>query len=215
MPLASFDDLKSAVGTWMARGDVAGNAEDFIALGEAGLNRELNPVEIDATLAGAAGSRTIDISSQSMVEPLALFLAQIGEDEIELTRKQAGTFPFLDLTGKPALWSINGSNIEFDRELDAAYPFRFRFRQRFALSASATTNWLLTNHPDLYLAATLIWGGVFTQDDPTAARWVSIMNTALPSVRHIIAQSNRSTLNVDPALSRIGRRHVFTNDMIA
>lgn len=215
MALSTYSDLKSAVSSWMARSDLGGSAADFIVLGEAGLNRELNPVEIDATLTGTAGSRMIDISGQSMVEPLALFLAEDGEDEFELTRKQAGTFPLIDSSGKPSIWSINGTNIQFDRELDAAYPFRFRFRQKFALSDAATTNWLLTNHPDLYLAATLVWGGVFTQDDPTAARWVTLLKTALASVRNIIAQSNRSALTVDPALGRIGRRVVYmgTDDL--
>jgi hypothetical protein len=59
----------------------------------------------------------------------------------------------------------------------------------------------LTNHPDVYLAAVLVWGGVFIQDDPTASRWVSILSNGIPSVRNIIAQGKRALLSVDPVLA--------------
>ena len=200
MAITTYSELKSAVTNWMTRGDVASQAAECISLAEAGLNRELSPIETDATLAGVVDSRSIDISALSMVEPIALFLAQSGYDEVELKPMDDGTFPYVVTSGYPRIWAIDGTNIDFDRPLDTAYPFRFRYRQRFALSDAAPTNWLLTNHPDVYLAATLVWGGVFIQDDPAASRWVSLLNSALPSVRNIIVQSRRGTLSVDPAL---------------
>lgn len=207
MAITDYAGLKTAVGNWMSRADMIGEAEDFISLAEAGLNRELNPVEIDVTMTGATDSREIDISSQSCVEPIALFLAQTGLNEIELTPMTAGTFAFQNASGCPRFWSISEDHIVFDRPLDQAYPFRFRFRQRFGLSDTASTNWLLTYHPDVYLAACLIWGGVFIQDDPTAARWVTLLNTALPSVRNTIAQSKRALATVDASMptTRNGR----------
>lgn len=200
MPINDFPSLKTAVSNWMSRGDVAGEADDFISLGEAALNRELNPVEIDVTLTGVANSRSIDIAGQSCVEPIALFLAETGLDEVPLTPKTDGTFPYLNSSGRPRFWAIDGTNIDFDRPLDQAYPFRFRFRQRFALSETAPTNWLLTNHPDVYLAAVLVWGGVFIQDDVAASRWMTILNTALPSVRNTIAQSKRALATMDSSM---------------
>lgn len=200
MPITDYASLKTAVGNWMARSDMVGEAADFISLAEAGLNRELDPVEIDVTLTGVVNSRSIDVSAQAMVEPIALFLAETGRDEVQITPKADGTFPYLHSSGRPSVWAIDGDNIDFDRPLDQAYPFRFRFRQRFALSDTVTTNWLLTKHPDLYLAATIIWGGFFIQDDNAAARWATILNTALPSVRNSIAQSKRALASVDAGL---------------
>lgn len=208
MAIGNYSDLKAAITTWMSRGNVAGQAADCIMLAEAALNRELNPVEIDVTLTGVQDSRSIDISTQNCVDPIALFLADTGCDEVEMTRKDDGTFPYRSSSGYPRFWAIDGTNIDFDCPLDQAYPFRFRFRQRFALSDDAPTNWLLTYHPDVYLAAAIVWGGIFIQDDPAAARWISILNSALPSVRNIIAQSKRGTLTVDPALQR---RRRYTN----
>lgn len=206
MAISTYDELKAAVTNWMARGDVAGDAGDFVMLAEAHLNRELKPIEQDATLAGTASSRSIDISSLSCVSPIALFLAETGRDEVELTRKQDGTFPYIETSGRPSIWAIDGSNIDFNRKLDAAYPFRFRYRQRFALSDSAPTNWLLTNHPDVYLAATLVWGGVFIQSSPQAGTFGQILSEGIPSVRNAIAQKNRAVLSAPLDLQMIGRR---------
>lgn len=202
MAISDYSELKTAVTTWMTRSDVAGEAADFIALAEAALNRELGVIETETAITGTVGLRRISVSSLNPVEPIALFLAEAGLDEVEMTAKEDGTFPYRVDSGYPRYWSFGNNNIDFDSPLDQAYPFRFRYRERFALSDAAPTNWLLTYHPDLYLAAVLIWGGVFIQDNDTTARWASILSSALPSVKNILAQSKRSTATVDPALMR-------------
>jgi hypothetical protein len=215
MALANYTDLKTAVTNWMAKSSLSGQAADFITLAEAALNRELNPVESDTTLTGTNGSRTISISAYSVVEPIALFLAETGRDEVELTKKQDGTFPYSVISGRPRYWSIDGTNIDFDCPLSGAYPFRFRARTRFALSDAAPTNWLLTNHPDVYLAATLLWSGLYTRNNPIMQNFAAILTEGIPQVRNIIAQSNRGVLTVDIALQRIGRRSYYdgTHDL--
>lgn len=200
MALANYSDLQSSVTDWLARSDIQAAAPDCITLAEARLNRLLGAVETDQTLTGTSGSRRIDISSLSCVEPIALFLAESGNDEVQLTPKADGTFPYLNSSGKPRYWAIDGTNIDFDRPLDAAYPFRFRFRQRFALSDSATTNWLLTNHPDVYLAAALMWGAGYVKSIAEASTWKSILDEGIPEVRRVLARNKKSVLTVDPAL---------------
>ncbi|MDW6020242.1 hypothetical protein SAZ10_00535 [Mesorhizobium sp. BAC0120] len=205
MPIGNYDDLKSAVTNWMARVDVAGNAADFIMLAEARLNRELDPIELDAMIAGTTGSREIDIVSLSCDRPISLFLAQAGLNEAEMTPKAPGTFPLTAVAGRPRYWAKDGDKIGFDRALDADYPFRFRFSQKFALSDEAPVNWLLANHPDVYLAAVLTWGGLFIRDDVYAGQFQAVLNASLPEVKNIIAQSKRGLLTVEPMLQRLGQ----------
>lgn len=205
MAIANYADLKSALTNWMARLDLAGEAADFITLGEARLNRELDPVEMNTTLTGTLDSRLIDITALSCSKPIALFLAQTGLNEAELTPKAEGTFPIISQSGRPRYWARNQETLVFDRALDAAYPFRFRFSQKFSLSDSATTNWLLTNHPDVYLAAMLVWGGLFIRDNTYAAQFQAVLNSGLKEVRGEIAKSKRGNLTVDPLLQRINQ----------
>jgi hypothetical protein len=203
MALDTYANLKTAIQDWMVRSDLSGNVADWITLGEAKLNRELNPVETDNSLTGAADNREISTSALSVVEPIALFLVDTDtSDETELTQKT--DFARDATSGKPTYWRFvqhaTTPKIVFDCPLDAAYTFRFVARVRFALSDSATTNWLLTNHSDLYLAAAILEGSLFTENYDKAAAFKVKYDDALPSVRNIIAQSKRAVATVDPAL---------------
>ena len=205
MSFSSKSDLKAAITNWMVRSDISGDADDIITLAEARLNRELDAVETDSTITGTLDSRSIDISALSMVEPIALFLAETGLDEVELTPKVDGTFPYRAVSSRPAFWAIDGTNIDFDCPLDAAYPFRFRYKQRFSLANDGSTNWLLTNYPDIYLAAAIVWGSVFIKAKEDTAFYKAILDEGLPSIKHVIAQSKRALLTTDPMLQRISR----------
>ncbi len=207
MALDNRNDLLAAITDWMARSDVSGNAGDFIALGEARLNRELKPIELDTTLTGVVDNNSVDIASLSMAAPVALFMTDgIVPTEIELAPKADGTFPIQSISIRPRFWAIDGTTIVFDSPLDQPYTFRFRFQQRFKLSESAPTNWLLTNHPDVYLAASLVWGGLFIQASPYAGQFQAVLNSGIPEVKSYIAQMKRGIASVDPALQRIGRQ---------
>ncbi len=205
MALSTYAQLQTAVGNWMARGDLSGEAADFITLGEARLNREIPAVETDVTITGTLNSRRIDVSANSVVSPIALFLVEANGDEIEIVQRSDGSFPYSSTSDQPRFWAMDGTNIDFDCPLDSAYTFRFRIRQRFSLSDASPTNWLLTNHPDIYLAATLMWGGVFTQDSTYGTTFLQVLKEGVPQVQNIIAEQSRGILTVDPALSQFGR----------
>lgn len=204
MALANYTDLQAAALDWMKRAGQTGQTADWVALAEARLNRELGAVETDMTLTGVASSRRIDISAVAMVQPIALFLAETGRDEVFINPKSDGTFPYLTTSGRPTAWAIDGTNIDFDRPLDAAYPFRLRYRQKFNL-ATASTNWLLTNHPDIYLAAVLMWGAGYNYDWNNGSVWKQTLDEGIPSVRNQIAQKKRAVLTVDPGLTSRSR----------
>jgi hypothetical protein len=71
----------------------------------------------------------------------------------------------------------------------------------FQLSDAEPTNWLLANAPDVYLAASLIWGGVFVKNDEEAGRWNAVLQTGLDDLLWADDSANREvTLQVDPAL---------------
>lgn len=204
MALSDYSELQTEAIDWMERSGQAAKAPVWIQLAESRLNRELGVVETDAALIGTVASRSIDISSLAMVQPIALFIAEVGCDEEMLTPKADGTFEYRSDVGRPSFWAIDGTNIDFDCPLSTAYPFRFRYRQRFAL-ATSNTNWLLTNHPDLYLAATLMWGAGYNQDWPNGAAWKQMLDEGIPQVKNQIAQTKRATATVDAALTYPGR----------
>jgi len=210
MTLDTYANLKTAVQDWLARSDLSANAADWVTLGEARLNRNLDPVEVDQTLTGTVDSRRLDVSSYAIVAPVALFLVDpTTSDETWMTPRGEGTFAYLNTSGQPTIWGMDSSQdyIDMDRPCDQAYSFRFRYSQRFALSDSVTTNWLLANNPDLYLAASILWGCAFTGQDQRAAGFKLIWDEGIRETRHVIARNNRrGDLRVDPALAAMTNR---------
>lgn len=201
----NYAELQTEVVDWMERQGQSAKAPLWVQLAEARFNRELGVVETNSTLSGAFGSRSIDISSLSMTQPIALFLSDPGRNEETLTPKSEGTFEYRSGTGRPKFWAIDGRAITFDCPLGSPYSFRFRYRQRFELSSSVPTNWLLENHPDLYLAGTMMWGAGYNMDWPNGSVWKQVIEEVLPQVKSQIAQSKRGTATVDPALSMVSR----------
>ena len=117
---------------------------------------------------------------------------------------------YAETVGRPSQWTYpSTSELKLDRPCDQAYAFRFHYRQRFALSDSATTNWLLTNHPDIYLAACLMWGAGYQEAFPNGAVWKAVLDEQVPAVAHTLAKQRKGTLRVDTGLADIGRRSTF------
>lgn len=185
--------------------------DNIITLAEAGLNRALPAVETDTPLTGVLSNRRIDITSISLVKPIALFQVPTTGRDVRLQQQADGSITYREDNGFPTRWAIDGtgSYIDFDCPLDTAYTFRFRNVQRFHLATDAATNWLLTNHPDVYVAACVVWGYARMEDVPNAAQWSQQLGSGIAEVKHELAQLKRGMLRVDPALSSIGRRPHF------
>ncbi len=200
MALATYADLKAALGTWnIDRTDLP--AADLVALAEARLNRDLRlrTMEAEAALTGAEGSRFVALPAD-FLEPLELWL------ELASGRQGLDYVPPEDLPNRPngaqpQYWSVDGANLAFEAPLDAAYDLTLRYLQRFALSDGATTNWLLTNWPDAYLAAGNVEAALWLQDDEQAGRWQARYGEAVTDINAKESRSRAAaTLRADPAI---------------
>ena len=200
--------LKTALGAWLKRAGISTQADDCLTLCEARLNRDLGEVLTDDTITGVVSSNAIDVSSLSVAMPIGVFRIDTA-GEYPLTQKIDGTYARSLTDGTPVFWSLLGDNIVFDCPCISAYTFRFKYRQRFTLAADGDTNWLLTNHPDIYLAAAIVWGALYLDDDGKAGKWAAVLEQGIPSVKRYISAQNRSVLSLDPGLSDIGRSGSF------
>lgn len=210
MALANYTDLKAAISDWLDRSDITASAADFVRLAEARINRLLEGDETDATVTGSIGSRVISVSSLSVAEPIAVFIVSDDGDETEIVQKTAGTFPYSGTNGVPAFWALDGSSIKFDCPLDAAYTFRFRYRGKYALSDASPTNALLTNAPDVYLAAAIWWGCVYVGDGGKAVAYKHLWDEFEDEHSYAESRKKRAILTPDPALAQMGGSAVYS-----
>jgi hypothetical protein len=204
MAISTYAELQTAVQAFMERNDIAGDVPTFISLAEARLNRLLPMVETDVILTGTAGSREISVAALKIVAPIVLKLIDFG-NEYDFTPRPPGAFNNVDTTGYPHFWSLDNDKIKLDRQLDQPYRFRFRYQGRFGLSDTVTSNKLLLDHPDVYLAATLVWGGAFVRDAQLAAPYQSLVNEFIEETKTLLNRAKPAVLTVDPMFTSAGR----------
>jgi len=209
MAITNYSELQAAIIDFMARSDISGSAATFIQLAEARLNREIESISSTIVLNGIQDQNFIDITSLNIIEPVSLYVDGVIH-EFSVTPKPQGSFPYFEISATPSVWCIeevvSGADqltyIRFDRALDVPYTFRFTYQGRFALSNDRPTNDFLRNYPDVYLAACIVWGAVYTKDSGLAAGYKAILDEGLAEAKSTYAQSKRGELSVDPMLRR-------------
>ena len=165
MSITTFAELQTAIGTWSARSDSAFTASipDFIALAEARFNRELRTRWQETALT----SETIT-SYQLAIPSDAAAVKHIWPDGTPTGRIEQKTLDYVvglraGGDGTPRFFAWSGANWEFDSSgtISGVY-----YAKVPALSVSATSNWILASHPDLYVWGALEQAAIFMKDAP-------------------------------------------------
>lgn len=180
MAISTYAELQTAVASWLNRSDLTAQIPDFITLAESALNRHLNlrVMTQEASLSTVASSRTVALPT-SFIEPIALW--RLDTDRVPLIFRLPETMEISTTSGRPEHWAVD-ETIVFERPADAIYSLILRYVKGFALSDAATTNWLLTNHPDVYLFATLVEAAPYLRDDNLLGIWSARLEKAVAKV---------------------------------
>lgn len=196
MALANYTDLRAALGTWnFNRTDLP--TADLILLAETRLNADLNLRNFtsDESLTGVVDARTIALPSNFVSASDCWIVKDWGRDR--LAQLPPGMDTVTD-TGEPCQWSIEGETLAFERPCDEAYSFVLRCITKLSL-VDTTTNWLMTNYPDTYLAASNVEAALWLNDDAQAERWEARYQAAVKNVNRIEARARTAPLRTEIA----------------
>lgn len=208
MSLTSYTDLVNQTATWMLR---SGNATftamipDFITLLEARLNYGNDDPEMPS-----APLRVRQMLVVGNVWSLAASTntAVLPTDFLQLrTLKMADTLPAKkltymtpnqmdavwasNLTGPPQNYTIDGPNIRVAPQDSTSHTLMGDYWQKIpALTASNTSNWLLTAMPGIYLNGTCLEGSVFTR----SANNISIFGRIYTSLVNALQKQNNAAM---------------------
>lgn len=188
MAIASYAQLKTAIASWAHRSNISDSViSDFVSLAEAEFNRALRCVQQETR-------STLSVSSRYTALPADfLELRRIEYDGSpvyplnSLTPYQQTGYRQNQPTGEPVYYSIVGTDIEIVPTQTSASVDILYYAKIAALSDSNTTNWLLTAHPDLYLAECLRQLGIYTKDDNAIARYGAQVAEAIRTIRQLDA----------------------------
>lgn len=187
--ISSYSALKTAVAAWLNRTDLTDRIPDFISLGEAKLNSDLDNIrsmEAKNTLYTTAGvsyvGLPVDLLEIKRVQVLDSFnqvLEYRSPDELSADYES-------NQTGRPAVFTVVGGNMELAPIPDAVYAVELTYFQRLAaLSDTNTTNWLLTSWPNAYLYAALVAAQPFIMADPRLATFEALYKQAVQGINNI------------------------------
>ena len=184
MALATYSDLKTSIANWLNRSDLTTEiAEDFIVLAEKDFNSKLRVRKMIAQ-----SSITIDAETETLptgfLQVRDFYILQ-GNTKYSLqyiTPAQMDQIRGGSTTGQPSTYTILGDNLRFAPAPSTSYTGVINYYKEFdPLSDSNTSNYILTNHPAIYLYGSLYHASNFLGgiEPNQAGQWEKMYQTAL------------------------------------
>ena len=184
MALTNYTTLKASIANWLNRSDLTDEiADDFIVLTEADFNSKLRVRKMIA-------QSTITIDSETESIPTGFlqvrdFYILSGSTKYPLrymTPSQMDQVKGTSVTGIPQAYTILGDTFRFTPKPDSSYTGYLNYYKKFdALSSTNATNFILTDHPAIYLYGSLFHAANFLggYNPQQVQTWQQMYATAL------------------------------------
>jgi len=186
MSIATYSELNTAVANWLDRDDLTDRIPEFIALCEARFNRllRIRAMEYKQTASTVSGQRNLALPTGFIQ------MRNLQMNETPIVPMQYVTPEIYDrlygstLTGTPQMYTIIADEIQLGPIPGSALTIEMLFYKRFdALTDVATTNWMITNAPDVYLYGCLLEAEPFIMNDPRVQLWATAFKQAISDIQ--------------------------------
>lgn len=180
----NYTELQDAIADWLNRvgsPDLAARAPDFIKMAEARFNRKLRVRQNEKRATATLDAGFITLPSD-WLEAKAIRLVINGKpvplelgtsEQLDQARRDASTVG----TTKPHLYRFIGNQIEVAPYVLGEATMELEYFYKVPALATSSTNWLLTDWPDLYLYGALQHSAPYLRDDQRLQTWAGIYNT--------------------------------------
>lgn len=205
MSIATYDELKTAIADWTHRTDLTSKIPDFIKMGESFLNSKLRTVDMEtrATAATSTTSRFMALPV-GFLEMRSLVMQDPAQEIYYMPPRELRECVISETaTGTPEFFTIK-DEIEFNCIPQSAYTLEQHYYKKYDI-ATDLTNWLLTNHNELYLNACLVPAAIYTQNNDLLAMAKGLRDERLAEVNRDEARkrgSGMAYLRADTGLTR-------------
>ncbi len=197
MAISNYSTLQASIGDWLNRSDLTAVIPDFITLAEAQFNRNIRhrrmveraTATLDSEYSAVPADWLESIRYQINTNPITV-MEFVSPDQAALLKGANGT------TGKPIYYTQIGQQFQVVPAPDSgsAYTGELTYYATIpALSVSNTTNWLLTDSPDLYLYGALLQAAPYLQDDQRISTWGTLYERCLNDLKVSHERSRMAT----------------------
>jgi len=208
--ISTYSELQDAVKAWLARdgdADMLTRVPEFIALVEAQFNRDVRhrSMEIRGLLVPTAGNAFVTLPSdyreaRSLVvqsNPLST-LSYVTPQQMDTNWPNAAT-------GIPIEYTIVGNEIKLGVIPNSATAIEITYYQTIpALGTATPSNWMLSDHPDLYLYGSLLQAAPYLKNNADIPVWGAFYTRGMEGLKQ---DATRSAFNGGPLSAKVA---VFT-----
>ncbi len=186
MAISNYSELQTAVANWLDRDDLTARIPEFIALAEARFNRilRLRSMEAKYTANTVASQRNLALPAgyiqmrnfQVNTSPLTTLSYVTPEIYDRLWGGSTG--------GTPKFYTILANEVSFGPIPGSVMEVEMLFYKKFdSLSVTTTTNWLITNAPDIYLYGSMLEAEPFIMNDERVPLWATALERAVTDMQ--------------------------------
>lgn len=186
MAITTYAELKSSIASWLARSDLTSAIPDFITLFEAHANRNLRVRSMRATTSLTPSSGVVTLPADYLEWKTVI---PSGSSPLEYKEPDwlYSAYPNGDV-GTAQFFTIEGSSLTTRPATTSNVTLTY-FQKLTPLSDSATSNWLLAAHPDLYLFGSLVEANAYTLDPNAAALWKARRDELIDEIQKLEMRS--------------------------
>jgi hypothetical protein len=171
--ITSYATLQASIASFLHRTDMTDIIKELIADAETRIANELRIRAMEAAFSESISSGSVAIPA-GFLEWKFLYVDDDGAQT--LTRKDPEwiytNYPERTGAGKPVFFAREGENLIFGPYPNSAYTVKGRYYKKLdALSDSNTTNWFITNAPDLLRYGALCEAAPYLMDDARINTW--------------------------------------------
>jgi hypothetical protein len=170
----TYAGLKASIADWLHRSDMVAIIPDLIVLAEARIARDLRLRRqiSSTTLATVAATQSValptdflEVENLSVGTSIARNLVYMNIEALDVK------YPVGSYSGTPVAYTLEGNSLLLGPTPDAAYSISMLYYARLAALSVTPTNWLLTNHPNIYLFGALAEAGDYVRDLQMGTTW--------------------------------------------
>jgi len=185
----TYSELLTNIGTWLNRSDLTTYAPTFVQLAEARLNRVLRTSSQYTRSQLTSSDNYITLPSDFLEFKSLRLISPKERDLIEIAAHQMDevndTNFIASLEDKQARYYVyHGDNLRILPTPLESQTYEMNYYAKVpALSASNTSNWLLTQAPDAYLYHSLVAATPFLGEDERLPVWGQLANQATGEIQ--------------------------------
>jgi hypothetical protein len=181
--IGDYADLETKVGQWLDRDDLTPQIPDFVALTEARLNRVLRSINSEVAALWAVSSQFY-LLPDDFRKLRKLYIEGSPDQPLIEMSPTAIPIAFNGDSGTPRAFYIEGRQLGFAPPPDQSYTFRATYFQRIPPLTSATpSNWVLEEHPDIYVWGTLMHAALYIRDPEAAQACSGLLDGAITELQ--------------------------------